>query len=247
MIIRNTPGTAYYRQLQILTTTTERVSEPVLSVNDALSNIVQELSYGRDVLIGETHTEISHHLLFAYAVEALKAAKIDFSSALELPIQLEKELSDFIGNNGKSVESILQKVIDIHGSNLITEFDYSMRNITLPTLKLNQVPIIPIDLQPRPSQSITQDEEVNIFMSNAMRRGKIRFTNLPILGFVGARHATKEGIPKHYGHTFCLHAGLNATIYDPTGVNIYEPYDYDCIVELPSNKELATLFRLKIT
>lgn len=219
-----------------VTITRTVASEPVLSANDALNNILQELSCGRDVLIGDTHTEVSHHLLFTAAVQAAIAAKIDFSSVLELPAQLEEELENFTNDDGKSIGSILQKVIDIHSGNLIPEFDYSMQNITLPTLRTYRVPIIPIDLQPRSLKHEVQeeDEEVNIFMAGAMRRGKIKSSGLPVLGLVGARHATKGGISKHYGDVFCLHAGLNATIYDPTGANIYEPYDYDCIVKLPS-------------
>ena len=55
-------------------------AEPLLSSGEAMETILGELENGRDVFVGDTHTEMSHHLFYAIAVKLAKSRGIEFVS-----------------------------------------------------------------------------------------------------------------------------------------------------------------------
>ena len=233
-------------RLDLISTGANRfvTAEPLLSYGDAMEAILGELENGRDVLVGDTHTEMSHHLFYAIAVKLAKSRGIEFVSALELPAQLDDTINKFIHNPIIPVD-IAMVSIKRYQAKMIDEYEASLRKFILPVLQSERVPVIPFDMCPRPSNYWETKEEdiVNRFMAQTIECSRLHYHELPIFGLAGARHVKKDAIPKYCSGLLGLHLGTNATVHDDPNIAIYEPGDFDGVVDLPPIEEIVRNLR----
>jgi len=219
-------------------------AEPLLPYGDALKIILNELENGRDVLVGDTHTEMSHHLFYAVAVKLARSRGIEFVSAMELPSQLGNKLTEFTQSPIMPVD-IAMNFIKQYQAKMISEYESSLKNFILPVLQLEIVPVIPFDMCPRPSNYYEEAEEdrVNRYMAQTIECTRLKYPDLPIFGLAGARHVKKDAIPGYCPDFLAVHLGRNATVYDKSGLDIYKPGDFDFIVDLPHIEEIVKNLR----
>lgn len=210
--------------------------EPLLTCEEALKVVLENLKAGNDILLGDTHTETSHHLFYALAVKLASSSGIQFVSGLELPSQLDEELNNFVSNPRAHVDFAMSAIKRYYPR--MGQLENSLRGFILPTLQSLQVQVIPLDMYPRPRESSENDDLVNEYMAHSLRDGKSNHEGLPVLGLVGAYHVKQEAIPKYSSNNMiCLHLGTNATFHDDPETAIYKPGDFDGIVDLEAFKK----------
>ena len=218
--------------------------EPLLPYGYVLKTILNELENGRDVLVGDTHIEMSHHLFYAIAVKLAKSRGIEFVSAMELPSQLGDKLTEFTQSPLMPVD-IAMVGIKRYQAQMISEYESSLRNFILPVLQSERVPVIPFDMCPRPSNYYEGDgaDRVNRYMAQTIECARLKYPDLPVFALAGARHVKKDAIPQYCPDFLAIHLGRNATVYDDSGLDIYEPGDFDCVVDLPHIEEIVRSLR----